>query len=197
MQHVGIIRASCLPGVNHYTFQCPGVGAEKIAGLWFAGGESVPRIDSMIYKKWVYLSLRPVSQINNISIGLSANKMELQSKQIKDNFKRRIFIFLSKTPKLFEMYWLGVLTEMKCKIILCINTLSQYNEWYVHFLVPFFHQKILLFHLYIESQLVKHLVLMWWLAITSVSEMRKKVLFNKFCTSDICTFSSSWYNSWC
>ena len=106
MQHVGIIRAYCLPGVNHYTFQCPGVGAEKIAGLWFARGESVPRIDSMIYKKWVYLSLRPVSQINNISIGLSANKMELQSKQIKDNFKRRIFIFLSKTPKLFEMFYM-------------------------------------------------------------------------------------------
>ena len=69
---------------------------------------------------------------------------------------------------------------MKCKIILCINTLSQYNEWYVHFLVPFFHQKILLFHLYIESQLVKHLVLMWWLAITSVSEMRKKYYLINF-----------------
>ena len=38
-------------------------------------------------------------------------------------------------------YWLGVLTEMKCKIILRINTLSQYNECYVHFLVPFFSSK--------------------------------------------------------
>lgn len=59
----------------------------------------------MIYKKWVYLSVRPVPQISSISIGLSANKMELQGKQIKDKFKSRIFIFLSKTPKLFEMFY--------------------------------------------------------------------------------------------
>ena len=87
-------------------FSAQGWGQKKLLGCGLLGGESVPRIDSMIYKKWVYLSLRPVSQINNISIGLSANKMELQSKQIKDNFKRRIFIFLSKTPKLFEMFYM-------------------------------------------------------------------------------------------
>ena len=33
VQHVGIIRVFCLPGVTYYNFQY--LGDRKIAGLWF------------------------------------------------------------------------------------------------------------------------------------------------------------------
>ena len=37
VQHVGIIRVFCLPGVTYYNFQY--LGDRKIAGLWFTRGD--------------------------------------------------------------------------------------------------------------------------------------------------------------
>ena len=63
MQHVGIIWACSLPGVDLLSFFVPG-GTEKIAGLWFAmgdypSGDASPKtMISWPYKK--SLKMRPV-----------------------------------------------------------------------------------------------------------------------------------------